>query len=156
MADGEQRVAGHHRRNAALCRFAASRCNPAKCRLATPSRKTANARATKKLEVRLVALAAALRTAMQIVFDFETTATDPHVAEPVGLGVYLPHEGPLFYINVGHDLDDAQIPRHDPRDLAEVLRPFFAVPQRHPIAHNATFELRPSCLTDTSCGRKFR
>ena len=79
-----------------------------------------------ELQTAVVDLEAALRSTRVAVFDWETSDVRPHVALPVGLGVYLPETEEAYYINVGHGLADERFPRVGPDRLVAALRPFFA------------------------------
>lgn len=95
----------------------------------------------------LEALVARLRTARVIVFDAETTGTEPMRAELVGLalavddevGYYIPighvaeGEGTLFALPIAEQLPLAQV--------VSALMPAMTDPHIAKVAHNATFDL---------------
>src|SRR5262249_13608053 len=85
---------------------------------------------------------AALREATLAVLDFETSDVRPRIAVHAGLGVYLPGPDRVFYLNVGHDRRDPDVPLWEPAALARVLRPFLRRRSNRIVMHNATFDLR--------------
>jgi DNA polymerase I-like protein with 3'-5' exonuclease and polymerase domains len=94
------------------------------------------------LEVDPGSLQAALAESRVAVLDFEASAVAPHFAAVAGLGVYLPESRRVWYINVGHLVDDPDIPRYTVAELRTTVQPFLGDPERQMVAHNATYELR--------------
>jgi DNA polymerase I-like protein with 3'-5' exonuclease and polymerase domains len=96
----------------------------------------------KEMEVKLEDLQDALANASCVVFDFETSSVKPREAIVAGIGFYFPLERRSFYVNVGHGLADKRIPKYDQQDVADAIAPFFGNPNKHAIAHNATYDVR--------------
>ena len=94
------------------------------------------------MEVSLDELCSALERNRIIAFDFETSSVRPKEAIVAGLGIYLPSEERAFYINVGHGIVHAGIPRYSEQELVNAIGPFFLNPKNHAVAHNATYDLR--------------
>ena len=95
-----------------------------------------------KIGTHIDRLRKALGTASILVFDFETSDVRPRSAIIAGLGIYLPEAEQVFYINTGHQLADEKVPRVSEAQLADAIRVFFGEPNKHAIAHNATYDLR--------------
>ncbi len=88
----------------------------------------------------LAEVAARMAAARRIAFDTETTGTDPHAAELVGLAVaWEPGDTPghSAYIPLRHR-DIEQLPWDAVR---QALQPVFADPKITKVAHNASYDL---------------
>ncbi len=94
------------------------------------------------LSSNLQTLAAALQIQIAVVIDFETSGVKTYQDQIAGLGLYFPLSEQAFYINLGHATLDARYPKCTEQDFVQTLAPFLGNPDRHLIAHNATFELR--------------
>lgn len=77
-----------------------------------------------------------------VVFDFETSSVKPRDALVAGIGFYFPLDRRCFYINVGHGLNNPDIPRYEQAKVANAIQPFFRDPAKHAVAHNATYDIR--------------
>jgi DNA polymerase I-like protein with 3'-5' exonuclease and polymerase domains len=88
------------------------------------------------------ALVSALKTAPLAVFDFETSSLRPREAIIAGLGILIPENESVFYVNVGHTTADPNFPIVPVRQLIDALQPFLSDPERTAVFHNSTYDLR--------------
>lgn len=84
----------------------------------------------------LEALCKVLDNANVIAFDTETTATDPMLAELVGISLAV-REGQGYYIPVGHKTDEPQLPLDT---VLDVLRPALTDPAKEKVGHNLKYD----------------
>ena len=89
-------------------------------------------------EESLVALAAGVAAAGDIVVDLETSGLDPRAGLIVGIGLALAHAS--YYVPVGHCFENGHLRPHQ-MVLADVLAAL-RLQTKPLVAHNAKFELR--------------
>ncbi|MCD4673475.1 MAG: DNA polymerase I [Anaerolineaceae bacterium] len=84
----------------------------------------------------LEALRKALDNADVIALDTETTATDPMLAELVGISLAV-REGQGYYIPVGHKTDEPQLPLDT---VLDALQPALTDPAKEKVGHNLKYD----------------